>query len=193
LQLPRNTTIPGPRQVQNNFESDPEVAKQLSLLRSGGSDVVLGNLLSLPVGGGLLYFEPVYVRAAQGEGYPLLRKVLVSFGSKVAFEDDLATALKKVFTGQTTIPTDPTDPTAPEAPETTPEQDLAKAILDANQAYNDGVAALAAGDFAAYGEAQDRLSEALQRATDAGGLIAGENLAVTPTPTPVPSPSQPAS
>ena len=138
-------------------------------------------------------FEPVYVRAAQGEGYPLLRKVLVSFGSKVAFEDDLATALKKVFTGQTAIPTDPTDPTAPEAPETTPEQDLAKAILDANQAYNDGVAALAAGDFAAYGEAQDRLSEALQRATDAGGLIAGENLAVTPTPTPVPSPSQPAS
>ena len=193
LQLPRNTTIPGPRQVQNNFESDPEVSKQLSLLRSGGSEVQLGNLLSLPVGGGLLYFEPVYVRAAQGEGYPLLRKVLVSFGSKVAFEDDLETALKKVFTGQTSIPTDPTDPTAPEVPETTPEQDLAKAILDANQAYNDGVAALAAGDFAAYGEAQDRLSEALQRATDAGGLIAGENLAVTPTPTPVPSPSQPAS
>ncbi|CAB4849086.1 MAG: UPF0182 family protein [Actinobacteria bacterium] len=187
LQLPRNTTIPGPRQVQNNFESDPEVSKQLSLLRSGGSEVQLGNLLSLPVGGGLLYFEPVYVRASQGEGYPLLRKVLVSFGSKVAFEDDLATALKKVFSGQTSIPT---DPTAPETPATTPEQDLANAILDANQAYNDGVAALAAGDFAAYGEAQARLSEALQRATAAGGVIAGKNLAVTPTPTPVPSPSQ---
>jgi uncharacterized membrane protein (UPF0182 family) len=194
LQLPRNTTIPGPRQVQNNFESDPEVAKQLSLLRSGGSDVVLGNLLSLPVGGGLLYFEPVYVRASQGGGYPLLRKVLVSFGSKVAFEDDLETALKKVFTGQTTIPVDPTDPNAPEVPVTTPAQDLAKAIVDANKAYMDGVAALAAGDFAAYGEAQDRLSEALERATTAGSQIAGESLAITPTPSPVatpaPSPTQ---
>jgi uncharacterized membrane protein (UPF0182 family) len=189
LQLPRNTTIPGPRQVQNNFESDPEVAKQLSLLRSGGSDVVLGNLLSLPVGGGLLYFEPVYVRASQGGGYPLLRKVLVSFGSKVAFEDDLETALKKVFTGQTTIPVDPTDPEAPAAPVTTPEQDLTKAIIDANKAYNDGVAALVAGDFAAYGEAQDRLSEALDRATTAGSQIAGESLAPTPTP----SPSEPVS
>jgi uncharacterized membrane protein (UPF0182 family) len=197
LQLPRNTTIPGPRQVQNNFESDPEVAKQLSLLRSGGSDVVLGNLLSLPVGGGLLYFEPVYVRASQGGGYPLLRKVLVSFGSKVAFEDDLETALKKVFTGQTTIPVDPADPEAPAAPVTTPEQDLAKAIIDANKAYNDGVAALAAGDFAAYGEAQDRLSEALDRATTAGSQIAGESLAPTPTPSPVatpdPTPSEPVS
>jgi uncharacterized protein len=114
--------------------------------------------------------------------------VLVSFGSKVAFEDDLETALKKVFTGQTTIPTEPSDPNAPEVPETTPAEDLAKAIVDANKAYADGVAALAAGDFAAYGEAQDRLSEALERATNAGSQIAGESLAVTPTPSPVPTP-----
>ena len=89
---------------------------------------------------------------------------------------------------------DPADPAAPEAPATTPEQDLAKAIIDANKAYTDGVAALAAGDFAAYGEAQDRLSEALDRATTAGSQIAGESLAPTPaqTPgaTPAPSPSQ---
>lgn len=191
LQLPRNTTIPGPRQVQNNFESDPEVSKQLSLLRSGGSDVQLGNLLSLPVGGGLLYFEPVYIRAAQGEGYPLLRKVLVSFGSKVAFEDNLETALSKVFTGQTVLPETPTEPGAPAAPVTTPQQDLAKAILDANKAYSDGVAALATGDFAAYGKAQARLSEALQRATVAGSKILGESLEVTSTPsaTPAPTPS----
>lgn len=191
LQLPRNTTIPGPRQVQNNFESDPEVSKQLSLLRSGGSDVQLGNLLSLPVGGGLLYFEPVYIRAAQGEGYPLLRKVLVSFGSKVAFEDDLETALSKVFTGRTVLPETPVEPGAPAAPVTTAEQDLARAILDANKAYTDGVAALAIGDFTAYGKAQDRLSEALQRATAAGSKISGQSLEVTPTPsaTPVPSPS----
>ena len=49
LQLPRNTTIPGPTQVQNNFESDPDVSALLSLLRRGGSEVELGNLLSLPI------------------------------------------------------------------------------------------------------------------------------------------------
>jgi uncharacterized membrane protein (UPF0182 family) len=189
LQLPRNTTIPGPTQVQNNFESDPTVATQLSLLRQGGSDVQLGNLLSLPVGGGLLYFEPVYVRGSQGEGYPLLRKVLVSFGSKVAFEDDLATALAKVFTGQTVTPTpeSPETPTSPEEGQTlTDLQILAKAIEDANTAYEDGQAALAKGDFAAYGLAQDRLADALRRISSASGTITGSSPVPSATPTPTP-------
>ena len=186
LQLPRNTTIPGPTQVQNNFESDPEVSTKLSLLRQGGSEVELGNLLSLPVGGGLLYFEPVYVRASQGDGYPLLRKVLVSFGSRVAFEDNLATALSKVFSGQTV--TTPTDQTGTETttPNTqTPAQILAKAIEDANQALEAGQAALANGDFAAYGEAQKKLADALRRVTDASSSFIGS----VPTASPTPSPS----
>ena len=191
LQLPRNTTIPGPTQVQNNFESDPEVATQLSLLRQGGSEVELGNLLSLPVGGGLLYFEPVYVRGSQGEGYPLLRKVLVSFGSKVAFEDDLATALSKVFSGQT-ITTEPdgdgvVDPIVDETK--TSAQLLAQAILDANEAYEDGRAALAKGDFTAYGVAQNKLAAALKRVTEISGSITGVSSVPAATPSPSPSAS----
>ena len=48
----------------------------------GDSDVVYGNLLTLPVGGGLLYVEPVYVQAAAATAFPLLRKVLVAFGGQ---------------------------------------------------------------------------------------------------------------
>ena len=96
LQLPSNTTIPGPTQVQNNFESDPIISSQLSLLRQGGSEVVLGNLLSLPFNGGLLYVEPVYLKASQ-DGYPLLRKILAGYGSTVVLEDTLDAALAKVF------------------------------------------------------------------------------------------------
>lgn len=162
LQLPRNTTIPGPTQVQNNFESDPIVSSQLSLLRQGGSEVELGNLLSLPVGGGLLYFEPVYVRASGGSGYPLLRRVLVSFGSKVAFESDLATALDKIFSGQVDVPTGGDGGSA-----LTPAQKLSAALAEASDAYADGQAALAKSDFAAYGVAQKRLQSALARANAA--------------------------
>ena len=161
LQLPRNTTIPGPSQVQNIFESDPDVAAQLSLLRRGGSDVELGNLLSLPVGGGLLYVEPVYVRAAQ-DGYPLLRKVLVSFGNEVAFENTLAEGLTKVF--GTDGGARPADKGNANQPKLTAEQQLTKALAEANAAYADGQAALAKGDFAAYGKAQARLEAAIKKA-----------------------------
>ena len=53
----------------------------------------LGNLLTLPVGGGLLYVQPVYVSSTGETSYPLLREVLVAFGNKVAFEPTLDAAL----------------------------------------------------------------------------------------------------
>ena len=61
LQLPQDTAIPGPQQVQNNFEADSRAASQLTLLRQGGSKVTLGNLVTVPLGGSLLSVEPVYV------------------------------------------------------------------------------------------------------------------------------------
>ncbi|MGA1090991.1 MAG: UPF0182 family protein [Candidatus Nanopelagicales bacterium] len=185
LQLPSNTTIPGPTQVQNNFESDPEISAELSLLRRGGSEVDLGNLLSLPFNGGLLYVEPVYLRATQ-DGYPLLRKVLAGYGANVALEDTLDEALAAVFEsdpfptpepvpgpepepGPTPTPT----PTPTPGPSGDPLTDLQTAIADAQAAYERGQAALADGDFAAYGEAQADLEAALRRAQEAEARLTG--------------------
>jgi len=199
LQLPSNTTIPGPQQVQNNFESDPTVSSQLSLLRRGGSEVELGNLLSLPFNGGLLYVEPVYIRAA-ADGYPLLRKVLAGYGANVALEDNLSTALAKVLsTNPAALPDSLPDVNLgdgttvdPDTGETIPAPDqptsadpivaLAQAIDAAQQAYSDGQAALAEGDFAAYGAAQDRLERALQQIAAAEAILNPQPTAVDEPP-----------
>ena len=164
LQLPRSTNVAGPSQVASNFEAKPEVANSLSLLRQGGSDVVLGNLLTLPVGGGLLYVQPVYVRAtANAASYPLLQKVLVSFGDQIGYDDTLKGALDQVFGGNsgTTTSSGTTTTTG------TTNSSLANALASAKQAYADGLAALAKGDFAAYDKAQKRLKSALDSAINA--------------------------
>ena len=167
LQLPRSTNIAGPSQVASNFEAKPEVANSLSLLRQGGADVVLGNLLTLPVGGGLLYVQPVYVRAtANTSAYPLLQKVLVSFGDIIGFDNSLKGALDQVFGGNsgTSSSGTPTTSNTDNA-----SADLKSALENARQAIADGNAALAKGDFAAYGRAQDRLKAALAAAIAAEG------------------------
>ncbi len=167
LQLPRSTNIAGPSQVASNFEAKPEVANSLSLLRQGGADVVLGNLLTLPVGGGLLYVQPVYVRAtANTSAYPLLQKVLVSFGDVIGFDNSLKGALDQVFGGNsgTSSSGTPTTSNTDNA-----SADLKSALQSAKQAIADGNAALAKGDFAAYGRAQDRLKAALAAAIAAEG------------------------
>ena len=196
LQLPSNTTIPGPQQVQNLFESDPTVSSQLSLLRRGGSEVDLGNLLSLPFNGGLLYVEPVFIRATT-DGYPLLRKVLVGYGQNVALENTLDVALAKVLGSSPdataepvpdegapedgTGATEPTPTPTPSTPETTgdPAQDLAIAIASAQAAYDAGQEALVRGDWEAYGRAQDDLAAALDAIAAAENLLNGGQLVPT--------------
>ncbi len=170
LQLQRSTNIAGPSQVASNFEANPTVALSLSLLRQGGSDVVLGNLLTLPVGGGLLYVQPVYVRAtANAAAYPLLQKVLVAFGEKIGFDDTLSGALNQVFGGDSgTSSSTPSDGSTGSGGTQTPAQgDLAQALASAQRALADAQAALAKGDFAAYGLAQDRLKAAIEAAVAA--------------------------
>jgi uncharacterized membrane protein (UPF0182 family) len=166
LQLPRNTNIAGPSQVASNFEAKPEVANSLSLLRRGGSDVVLGNLLTLPVGGGLLYVQPVYVKATSNtSAYPLLQKVLVSFGDQIGYDDTLKGALDQVFGGNSG--TNAGNTTTSGTTGTTSNTSLANSLASAKKAYADGLAALSKGDFAEYDKAQKRLKSALDAAISA--------------------------
>ncbi|SJM56965.1 UPF0182 family protein [Gulosibacter sp. 10] len=96
----QNDSVNGPGQVQNIFNSNDEVANQLNLLERGGQTQVLrGNLLTLPVGEGFLYVQPVYVQSTGDTSYPLLRRVLVAFGDRIAFEDTLDAALDELFSG----------------------------------------------------------------------------------------------
>jgi uncharacterized membrane protein (UPF0182 family) len=163
LQLPRSTNVAGPSQVASNFEAKPEVANSLSLLRQGGSDVVLGSLLTLPVGNGLLYVQPVYVRAtSNAAAYPLLQKVLVSFGDQIGFDDTLKGALDQVFGGNSGTQSGGGDVVSGGS-----SSDASSAIASAIAAYKDGLAALAKGDFAAYDRAQKRLKSALDAAANA--------------------------
>ncbi len=160
LTLPKSTAIPGPGQVANTFESNTEVSKSLSLLRTGGSEVVLGNLLTLPVGNGLLYIEPVYTQAKKQPKFPILNSVIVSFGDQVAYKPTLALALDALFgEGSVTVP--------PAGQKPPPPTSTGTAIGDAQKAYDDMSAALQRNDFAAYGEALARLKAALDKASPA--------------------------
>ncbi|MEI6119965.1 MAG: UPF0182 family protein [Actinomycetes bacterium] len=172
LQLPRSTNIPGPSQVASNFEAKPDVAQALSLLRQGGSDVVLGNLLTLPVGNGLLYVQPVYVKAtANSAAYPLLQKVLVSFGDQIGFDNNLKSALDQVFGGNSGTTLNNTGSTSSggtsSSTTTVLSSSVKSALAAAQSAMKDSQTALKNGDFAAYGKAQDRLKAAISDAIKA--------------------------
>lgn len=174
LKLPTSTTVDGPKQVQSQFNSEQDIAAAIKLLKGGDSDIEYGNLLTVPLDNGLLYVEPVYVRGG-GLKYPLLRKVLVTYEGKTAFENTLGEALDKVFgtTGSTTTPPD----TGTTHPPTSTNPTVQQALDDAQKAYDAGQKALQAPngpDWTAYDKAQKDLKAALKRAQDAEAA-AGRN------------------
>ncbi len=163
LKLPTSTTVDGPKQVQSQFNSEPSIAETISLLSRGHSQVEYGNLLTVPLDGGLLYAEPVYVRGGTLK-YPLLRKVLVTYEGRTAFEDTLDQALDKVFGVKGSKP--PESGTTEPPASTNPT--VRQALQDAQKAYDAGQEALKSGpDWDAYAKAQKDLQDALRRAEDA--------------------------
>jgi len=169
LTLPRETVVPGPGQVQNNFNSDSDVSSLLNILRQGSTNVISGNLLTLPVGGGLLYVQPVYIESTGETSYPLLEKVLVAFGGQIAFEDTLDQALDSLFGGDSGYEPPVTDggtqePVEEQAPTETNNTALNAALAAASSALADKQAALMAGDLAAFASADNRLTSAIEDA-----------------------------
>jgi uncharacterized membrane protein (UPF0182 family) len=193
LRLPGNVQIPGPGQVYNKFQTDDGIRQALLPINqpSSGARAQFGNLLTLPLGGGLLYVQPVYSVRTSGPGsYPVLRYVLVSFGDRVAFGSTLSEALTKVFNTSVNTPDEPDpDPNQPKPPPA--NQTIKQALADANKAFTDAEAALRRGDLNGYQVNVKKAQAAVARAVAAGAQLPNPTTTPTPTPTPTSPPTSP--
>ena len=96
VRFPQQRLLLGPEQISSLIAQDPQISLQFGLWgRAGGSQLVRGNLLVLPVGEGLLYVEPIYLRS-KDTNLPTLVRVVVTDGRRFVMERDLATALEKL-------------------------------------------------------------------------------------------------
>jgi uncharacterized membrane protein (UPF0182 family) len=203
LKVPNSTVIQGPEQLANTFSSNATISKDISLLDSGGSQVIHGNLLTLPIGDSFLYVEPLYVQASGSTAYPILQRVLVAYGDKIGYAGNLADALANLSRGsvgaslidgnsgggQTSSPAPSTSPPASSTPSTGPSVPpvtgtQAQVLQQLNTALTQLQAAYRSGDFEAIGKAQAEV----QRLTNAY-LQAQSTTPAKPTPKPSSSPS----
>ncbi|NQU98578.1 UPF0182 family protein [Candidatus Woesearchaeota archaeon] len=148
--FPKDKLIYGPLQIEAKFDQDSEISQQLTLWSQQGSRVTRGNLLVIPIKDSILYIEPLYIQAEQGQ-LPQLKRILVSDGERVVMEETLEIALNVLFgKARPTITTE-------EGEERTTE-DL---IKDAQQ-YYDAILESMGNDWTAFGENFDMLGEVLE-------------------------------
>jgi hypothetical protein len=176
--FPADTTIFGPAQIEARIVQDPQISQQFTLWSQGGSTVIQGNLIVVPVSDSLIYLQPVYLQSQQS-AFPEFQRIIVASPRQVVWAETLAEALDLLLAaeGSTPGPTEPPAPTPTPSPGTTPSpgptpsggvtdplpNDVPGLIEYAYRHFQLGQAALRDGDFARYGEEQAKVDAALQR------------------------------
>lgn len=168
--FPKGSNAQGPEQIEAQINQDPAFSRERTLLGQAGSNLVFGNLLTIPIENALLYVQPFYL-AATGTNIPEMKFVVVVHGEDVATGKTISQALAALL-GQAVAPPGEPPPT---------QNTVADHIAEALRHYAAAQEALRRGDFATYGREQAAMKAALDRAAQQSGA--------TPSPSPTASPS----
>lgn len=173
-QLPKQSLVFGPLQVESRIDQEPSISQQFSLWDQGGSNVIRGNLLVIPLNNSFLYVEPIYLRA-DTSALPELKRVIVATDTRIAMDTSLAGALAQLLletpgeivveeNGETAVTIDTTPIEI--APLDATVEEL---INSANAHFEAAQAAQRSGDWATYGSELDALESDLARLLELSG------------------------
>jgi uncharacterized membrane protein (UPF0182 family) len=182
--FPSGRNIDGPTQVFAQINQDPEFSRDRTLLGSGGSTVVFGDFLVIPINDSLLYVQPVYVRSTQESSIPELKRVIVVNGDKVGIGTSLSEALAASTTGQTGG-----GGTGGGTTGGTIDEQITDLLSQALQHFAAADAALTAGDLGTYQTELNLAQDLVQQANDLAAEQTGTGASGSPTPSPSASPS----
>jgi uncharacterized protein len=163
--FPKEKLIYGPEQIQSRVNQNPSISQQLTLWDQGGSRVIRGTLLVIPVQNAVLYVEPLYLAAEGGVSLPQLKRVIVAYSDHVVMERSLEDALNVIFGGGAGGPAETAGPapTASSAPARTVPASVESLIQQANQHYERAQQDLRQGDWSGYGQEIQGLGQILKQ------------------------------
>lgn len=179
--MPKSKTVYGPMQIEAQIDQNTKISQDFTLWSNAGSKYSRGNMFVVPINDSLLYIEPVYLEAANS-AIPEMKRVIVMYNDKIAYEPTLGDCLKELFgvsggtvTSKTakadgveevtddSTASDEKKDDGEDAAEPKTTEEYAKA---AQQAYDNAQEALKEGDWAKYGEYMDELEEYLDKLAD---------------------------
>ena len=122
------SNVLGPRQLDKEIEQNEIISKEIESINVTGTKITK-NIIIVPINNSLLYVEPIYqMQLNEKNAIPLLKKVVVAFGNKVAIGNDIQGALENLVSQSAVNIT-------VESPDTL--EDLINSIIEANQNLKD--------------------------------------------------------
>jgi uncharacterized protein len=179
---PTGQDTDGPALIDSQISQNTTVSRTISLLNQNGSQVLLGNVLMLPVDQSMLYFRPLYVVSSRN-AYPQLQYVIAVYstpqGATVDMDTSLQAVLADMFQGLA-LPTPlSTGPTPPQGVPASPE--VQSLIAEANQDFANAQNDLKADNLSAYANDISALQAVLQQLQQASGASTSSSSTSSPS------------
>lgn len=162
--LPKSRVIYGPAQIEAQIDQSTEISKEFSLWSQAGSTYSRGNLFVIPIEDSIMYVEPVYLEA-KNSSIPEVKRVIVAYGDKIAYEPTLAEALNSMFgegSGDN-YETGADKGTGKKSPGSSKSMSQSEIAQKAQEAYEAALQAQKNGDWSKYGDEMDKLEDYLGR------------------------------
>ena len=173
--MPKNKTVYGPMQIEAQIDQNTEISKEFSLWASSGSTYKRGDLFVIPIGTSIMYVEPVYLEASN-QAIPEVKRVIVAYQDKIAYEATLSEALYSMFGA---VSGGDSDGSVTEDGEdggmVVSSDDIKMLISKAQNAYDKAISAQREGDWAAYGKYIDQLEHYLAQMSEQEGQDKGQD------------------
>ncbi|MBQ7702998.1 MAG: UPF0182 family protein, partial [Firmicutes bacterium] len=175
-QFPKSKTVYGTEQIEAQIDQNTEISKDFTLWASNGTTYRRGNLFVIPINTSILYVEPVYLEA-QNSSIPEVKRIIAVYKDQIAYGETLAECIQELFKydinkGQdnSSIIDDGGDEPGNQGGSTEPgDYTQDELIIKAQQAFDNAQEAIKNGDWAAYGQYMEELSDYLDQLTGQGG------------------------
>lgn len=159
--FPKNKTVYGPMQIEAQIDQNTEISKEFSLWNSSGSKYRRGDLFVIPINNSIMYVEPVYLEASN-QAIPEMKRVIVAYGDKIAYESTLEDALADLF-GEDENGGQSQSASASSGKNNSGKSNTKELIQKANEAYENAVNAQKSGNWKKYGDYLDELEKYLNQ------------------------------
>ncbi len=90
-----DSNVIGPMQLDTQIEQDEEISSTLQNLNVTGTRLIR-NMIMVPIDNTILYVEPIYQVMINESEVPVLKKIIVAVGNKVAIGNNLTEALRNL-------------------------------------------------------------------------------------------------
>lgn len=166
--FPKQKNIYGPQQIENRINQDSVISQQLNLWAQGGSKVIRGNLLAIPIEDTVLYVEPIYIESSNETSLPEVKQVVMAYGEHIVMEETFEKSLDKILSlvdpehkGETKA--DKETKKDQENKEKEPLLDSETILREVSQLFDDYRTALSNGDWAKAAEIMTEIEAQLEQ------------------------------